>query len=213
MNLYQIRSTRKVLVCAAFASIALFAGASSSLAGQVNFEALSTGTVYGNGINSPGDVVITQDDIEVSVVNFQAGSFEDFNVATINAPGTDLFASKHAFMNNINFEFDFSGIAPINSVTIDYHEFGGTNNFAVNGGSILELPAMTSLPALVAPGVTATVDSDSITLSGPITSVLIGGQELALDNIVAVPEPASLAILALGMGAAFARRHPATKPA
>lgn len=176
-------------------------------AGQVNFEALATGTVYGSGINSPGDVVIIQDGIKVSPENFQTGSFVDFNVATINGPGTDLFSTKHAFMNNINFEFDLSGIAPINSVTIEYHEFGGANNFAVNGGAIIELPSMGNLPMNVAPGVMAMVDADSIHLSGAITSFLIGGQELAIDNIVAVPEPASLLLFGAGIAAGVLRRH------
>lgn len=211
MHSNRFRTTRVHMICAIAAAAGLLACGSDALGGQVNFEALATGTVYGNGINTPGDVIITQDGINVSAVNFQTGSFEDFNIATINAPGTDFFSTKHAFMNNINFVFDLSGIAPVNSVSIDYRDLGGVSNFAVNGGSIIELPAMANLPANVAPGVTATVDSDSITLSGSITNFLIGGQELAIDNIVAVPEPTCLAFLAMGIGAALTHRRAAKR--
>ncbi len=185
-------------------SVFLGAGA---FAAQVNFETLATGTLFGSGINTPGQVLFSQDGIDVSGVNFQTGSFEDFNLAQINGPGTDLFATKHVFFNNISFEFDLTGVAPINDVTIEYHEFGGVNNFAVNNGPILELPAMTDLPINVAPGVTATVDADSIHLSGTISNFRIGGQELAVDNIVAIPEPTCLALLVAGLGAGLLRRR------
>lgn len=178
----------------------------AAAAAQVNFETLTTGQTFGSATNTPGEVVFTQEGIDVSVETFQFGEFQDMNLATINGPGTDLFATKHVFFDNINFGFDLTGVAPINDVTIEYHEFGGVNNFSVNGGSILELPAMTSMPMNVAPGVTATVDEDSIHLSGPISSFLIGGQELAIDNVVAIPEPTCLVLLAVGLGAGLLRR-------
>lgn len=174
---------------------------------QVNFETLATGTTFGEATNSPGELLFTQEGINVTGETFHFGSFSDFFEASINAPGEDLFSTKHVFFNNINFGFDLSGVGPIDSVDIEYHEFGGTNNFSVNGGPILELPAMTAMPTNVAPGVTATVDSDSIHLSGVVTSFLIGGQELAIDNVVAVPEPTCLLLLASGLGAALLRRR------
>lgn len=195
-----VRSGLAVLV-----GLTLVSAAAS--AAQVNFETLTTGQTFGNATNIPGEVVFTQEGIDVSVETFHTGSFEDMNLATINGPGTDLFATKHVFFDNINFGFDLSGVAPINDVTIEYHEFGGVNNFSVNGGAILELPAMTSMPVNVAPGVTATVDEDSIHLSGPISSFLIGGQELAIDNVVAIPEPTCLILLAAGLGAGIFQRR------
>ncbi len=180
---------------------------SSTFGGQVTFETLAIGQTYGNGVQSPGEVIFSQDGIHVSVETFRTGTFEDLNLAEINGPGTDLFATRHASFDNINFGFDLTGVAPINDVTIDYHEFGGVNNFSVNGGPLLELPAMTSMPANVAPGVTASVDGDSIHLSGLVSRFVIGGQELAIDNIVAVPEPTCLAILAAGLGTGLLRRR------
>lgn len=176
-------------------------------AAQVSFETLVTGQTFGGGSHSPGQLLFTEDGINVTGQTYQTGVFSDFNVATIRAPGTDLFATKHVFFDNINFGFDLSGVGPINSVMIEYHEFGGVNNFSVNGNSILELPAMTSMPMNVAPGVMAMVDEDSIHLTGSITSFLIGGQELAIDNVVAVPEPACLALLVAGTAVGFFRRR------
>lgn len=176
-------------------------------AGQVDFETLNIGQTFGGATHSVGQLLFTQDGIQVTGQTYQTGAFTDFNLATIRAPGTDMFATKHAWMDNINFNFDLSGLGFINSVSIEYREFGGVNNFSVNGGAVLELPAMTSMPVNVAPGVTATVDNDSIHLSGVVTSFLIGGQELAIDNIIAVPEPTSLILLAAGFGAGVFRRR------
>ena len=170
-----------------------FVSASASGA-QVNFETLSIGQTFGSPNNSAGQVVFSQESIDVSVETFQTGTFQDLNLATINGPGTDLFATKHVFFDNINFGFDLTDVAPINNVTIEYHEFGGVNNFSVNGGPILELPAMTSMPANVAPGVTATVDADSIHLSGPISSFLIGGQELDLRRFAGANQQAIVSL-------------------
>ncbi len=187
--------------------VALHAAGVVALGSQVNFETLSVGQTFGSPTNSPGTVLFSQDGINVTGQTFHTGTFSDFFRAQINGPGTDSFATKHVAFNNINFGFDLSGVGPVNSVSIDYHEFGGVNNFSVNGGPILELPAMTAIPANVAPGVTATVDSDSILLSGVITSFLIGGQELAVDNVVAVPEPTCLVLLAAGLSAGLLRRR------
>jgi|CXWL01.1.fsa_nt_gi hypothetical protein len=186
------------------------------LGGQVNFESPpwpAAGQTYGGGIANAGNVIRTQEGIDVSVETFRTGTFEDLNVATLHGPGTDSFATKHVFFDNINFGFDLTSIAPINHVTIDYHEFGGVNNFSVNGGPIIELSpqsgGMLSLAnhPLLPAGITATVDADSIHLSGIISNFLIGGQELAVDNIVAVPEPTCLVLLAAGLGAGLLRRR------
>jgi hypothetical protein len=193
-----------VLIGCAIASLCLVKPATAAV---VDFETLNIGQTFGGATHTPGQPLFTQNGIDVTGQTYQTGTFSDFNLATIRAPGTDLFTTKHVWLDNINFAFDLSGLGLINSVSIEYREFGGVNNFAVNGGSILELPAMTSMPMNVAPGVMAMVDDESIHLTGVVTSFLIGGQELAVDNIVAVPEPACLTLLALGLGAGLLRRR------
>ena len=199
----RLRTSQRICLMATVLTVC----AAAVEAAQVNFETLAVGQTFGSASHSPGQLLFSQDGINVSGQTYQTGLFSDFNVATIRGPGTDLFATNHVWFDNINFGFDLSGIGPINSVTIEYHEFGGVNNFSVNGGTILELPAMTSMPINVAPGVTATVASDSILLSGIVTSFLLGGQELAVDNVVAVPEPTCLALLVAGVGAGVLRRR------
>ena len=66
---------------------------------------------------------------------------------------------------------------------------------------------MTDLPANVAPGVSALVTGDMITLTGVVNRFQIGGQELAIDTIVAVPEPATLGLLGLGAATLMLRRR------
>ena len=171
---------------------------------RVNFESpsLPVGAAFGNSVgNSAGQTIpgLGQDGIQVSVERFQTGAYTDLFRTEVHGPSTDLFATKHMYLDNINLGFNLAGVGfPVSHVTIDYHEFGGVDNFSVNGGPIIELPALTSLSPNVAPGVTASVGSDSITLFGPVSRFLIGGQELAVDNITAVPEPTCLALLGVG---------------
>lgn len=184
---------------------------------QVDFNSPSppVGTAFGAGSgNSAGEIIpsLGQAGINVTVENFHTGSFTGLFRAEVHAPSTDFFATKHMYLDNIGLGFDFAGVGfSVNQVTIDYHEFGGVDNFSVNGGAVIELPELTSLPVNIAPGVTASADSDSITLSGSVARFLIGGQELAIDNIIATPEPTCLALLGVG-GLALFRRIRRSRP-
>ena len=167
----------------------------------VDFESFAVGSSYGSGDgHAPGDPAFDQDGIAVTVENYHNGAFTGFFGAEVQAGGSNSFASKHLYVDNINLRFDFTGVGfPVNQVSIDYHEFGGVDNFSVNGGPVIEYPALTDLPAMIASGVTATVGADSIVLSGSVSELQIGGQELAIDNILAVPEPMSVALLGIGV--------------
>jgi hypothetical protein len=183
---------------------------------KIDFESQPLGTTYGGEAvppDNPGDVVIFEDGIAMSVENFFVGQFEGFNSATVGGMNAHYFPTTPLELNNINVRFDFTQVGfDVTMVTVDYMEFGGADNFAVNVEIvdqntvyILET-SLTGLPMVVAPGVTAIVDENvSITLSGDITSFVIGGQELSIDNIVAVPEPASLLLLGLGAVAVLRR--------
>ena len=58
------------------------------------------------------------------------------------------------------------------------------------------------------PDVIATVSDNLLTLTGDIDSVRIGGQELVIDNITAIPEPATVMLLGAVGATVFMRRKP-----
>lgn len=193
----------------ALAAVLIGCAVSLGASAEVDFESLPVGVRFGGSDgNFAGQIIpsLGQDGVQVSVENFRTDSFTGFFLAEVHGGGTDLFATKHMYLDNISLGFDLTGVGfPVNQLTIDYHEFGGVDNFSVNGGPVIELPALTSLPVNIAPGVTASADSDSITLSGSVSRFLIGGQELVIDNIIATPEPTCFALLGVG-GLALLRR-------
>jgi len=180
-------------------AVSLFVS-SVALATTMDFQSVAVGTKYGEAPlpNFPGQVVLTepaQNGIDMSVEQFFFQQFTGFFQAEVVGPSND----HQLAIDNISVLFDLTNVGfNVTSLTLEYLELGGNDNFAVNGGSIRQLAELTDIPANVAPGVTALVDGGLITLTGKIDSVLIGGQELTIDTIVAVPEPTSLILLAVG---------------
>ena len=163
------------------------------LAATMEFESVPVGTKYGADFgNVPGQVVLTENGIKMSVENFFFQQFTGFFKAEVAGPAND----HELAIDNISVLFDVTAL-PFNvtSFTLRYNELGGEDNFAVNGGSILQLAQLTNIPINVAPGVTALVDGGLIRLTGDVDRVRIGGQELSVDTVVAVPEPSSLVLL------------------
>ncbi|NQT76926.1 MAG: T9SS type A sorting domain-containing protein [Bacteroidetes bacterium] len=152
----------------------------------VDFESLTLGTEYGDGYNLIGDIIFTENDIPVSVEYFEwlggGGTFGNCQVID----GAATFGTPQAmWTSNINLKFDFSNLAVIpNWITFDFLDQGGEENISVNGAPIFvgELN-MAPMP----PGISIAISNmgafQRATLSGPITSLLVGGQEFSLDNI------------------------------
>jgi hypothetical protein len=153
-------------------------------------------------------IITTPDGIEVSVDELLVNNNPFFFQAVVGGEFDPFFDSTPVSMDNITFSFDFANLATaVDFVSIEFQEFGGVSNFAVNGGVPYQLTSLANLPSNVAPGVTAVVNEDMIVLLGDIDSFLIGGQELGIDNVIAVPEPLSLTILAFGAGTLALRRR------
>lgn len=197
---------RRVLTCL-IAGVGLCSG-SPAMGATVDFDGLPSGTRFGaNFGHVPGEVVISQDDIDLSVEEFLLGSFVGFIKAEVGGR-FDINNTKPLELDNISVLFDLTGLGfEANFVTLEYEWFGGANNFAVNGQTILELSPLTDLPTDIAPGVTAAVGNGSITLTGVVHSFLIGGQELIIDNITVVPEPATLVLLGIPAAVLLRRRR------
>lgn len=160
---------------------------------MVNFDALSAGTSFGASEGQiPGYLLPTQDAVIISLETFSLGSFNGFIEAQVG-PDPD----KPLLLDNISIRFDYLNVGfDVTQVEFDFQEFGVAtgSHFSVNGFSPVVL---LDFPTLVAPGVTAAQGRGSVILSGPIHVLEIGGQELAIDNIVAVPEPGTFVLLGL----------------
>jgi hypothetical protein len=158
----------------------------------VDFQSRSFGDAWG-GLHgqAPGDVIFVEDTVPVSVENFTLGAFTGFGEARID-PANACLDDKTLRLNNICTGYDFSVFgAPIAGVTFDYLDLGGDENLQVNGGPRHEVANFAALPAVVAPGVAAADTSiavaggrcGTVTLTGDVQRLLIGGQELWIDNI------------------------------
>lgn len=181
---------------------------SSADTAQIDFETVPLGTVYGAPNDSPSDVVLSQDGIDMSVEQFRLGTFVGFFRAEIGGAYGVFFPTTPIGLNNISLQFDFADVGfDVNLVTVDYLEFGGMSNFSVNGLPPFELASLDDIPTNVGSGITASVAGNVITLSGDIDRFLVGGQEIALDNIIAIPEPTTLILMGYAGVVLLARRR------
>ncbi|MEN8224729.1 MAG: T9SS type A sorting domain-containing protein [Bacteroidota bacterium] len=155
----------------------------------VDFESLAIGTTYGNGINAPGDVIFTENDIPVTVENFEwTGGGGTFGVATV-VDGIGSFGTPMAMgTNNVNLGFDFNNLAFVpNRVYFDFTDSGGNENISVNGSPIFAGELMSApMPVGVSISFVNMGTFYRAVMSGEITSLVVGGQEFALDNVCAM---------------------------
>ncbi|MBZ0269876.1 hypothetical protein K8I85_17125, partial [bacterium] len=157
------------------------------------FEAL--GKVYGAPVPQPiGAHMYTESLVELYTeryVPLVGGPF--YNQAQIDSPfpapisfGTDAHILG---MNNMDVRFKI-GIAGVTEVTFDWLDLGGTENLSVNGAP-LWVGELDAAPAAIAPGVlfSTTVfpvpggKKGTVTLTGPVAEIVLGGQEFWHDNM------------------------------
>jgi len=188
---------------------------SPSPAQTMDFESVPPGTTWGVGTQSPGDPVLSEGNIMMSVETFfftQSNTeFFRAEVPLAGNPISGTFPTQELSLDGISVDFDFTGLGfGVNVVSLEFVDAGGTSNFGVNGMPIHILNPLSSLPAIVAPGISAMFQGNTLTVDAgdqSITSLLIGGQELVIDNVRAVPEPAAGMLLLLGLAAGLRRRR------
>ena len=180
----------------------------TSFAATMDFDSVPLGTRYGGTAgHATNEVVLTEDGIEMSVVSFHLEGFTGFFEAEVGGRYRDFFPTTPLDINNISVRFDFANVNfEVDRVTVEFMEFGGAYNFAVNDQTIYELASLADIPANVTPDVTALVSDGLITLTGDVNAVRIGGQELAIDTIFAIPEPVTLILLSLAGAAVLGSR-------
>ena len=213
----------KFAICIALAATACAAASAAS----VDFEAVALGTQYGTPAgHSPGDLVFSQNGVDMTVENFMSGSFVGFNVAEISGqpgPPTSFFppavnSTQALTLNNINGRFDFTGLPfPVTRVSIDYADGGDTNNFDVNGLGKQVVNDLTTLASY--PNYNVSVSAtpmggvvvgriDVQAASGfEIKTLELGGQESSFDNLRAIPEPTALALAIFGVAGVLMKRR------
>lgn len=185
------RSTIRHALACLMTSLAGYAG-SPALAATITFEpsTVSLGTAYGREFgHSSGELVLVERGIVMSVREFTLRSFVGFKTARIVGPRPDCFPTHVLDLDNISAYFDFSKLAfEATLITIEFCQYGGNVNIAVNGETLHQLDRVEDLPRQVAKGVTATIADGVITLAGAVTDLLVGGQELSIDNVTAVSD-------------------------
>lgn len=214
----------KQAVAMACLSVGVLGSATANaFASVVTFDAVPVGTMYGGGASVPdtrGEVVHSEEQIDMSVEEFLLRSFVGFDLETADVIGAQpaFFDTNALALDNISVRFDFSRLTfDVTQVTVGFFELGGENNFSVNRISVLTpLANIADLDGMVlAPNITASVDTNNglLTLTAQggatISSFLIGGQELMIDTIVVVPEPATLVLIGAGGLLLIRRRRPA----
>jgi hypothetical protein len=178
--------------------LALLAAPSQAAPVCVTFEPpLLLGTTYGApAAQVSGSLAFVSNGIRVYVYKFGLiTSGTAFNKAYIDFAPVGFSPGQSIRTNNINLLFDFSalGFKP-SKVTFSYLDLGGYENLAINGGSVY-VGELTSAPPVMS-GVSVAVSQTPVpppmsgkmgvaVLKGTVKSLLIGGQELWIDNVCA----------------------------
>ncbi|HEX6750026.1 MAG TPA: hypothetical protein VF092_22220 [Longimicrobium sp.] len=165
----------------------------------VSFDVPALGALFGAPVGTPpGSVVWTENGIPVSVHKFfLAGGGSAFNWLRIeNAPASfTLGAGKTGHTNNINVGFDFTALPFVPSgVKFNFLHLGGYENLQVNTSGVFIGPL--TAPPTPWGGVNVTSSwapvpggaQGTVTLSGgSVKWLMVGGQELWLDDVCAYP--------------------------
>ena len=160
----------------------------------VDFESLTLGATYGDGINAIGEVIFTENEIPVAVEYFEWNSGGTFGTAEVQNAFSGFGTGQVMWTNNINLKFDFTQLDfPVHMVTFTYADLGGHENISVNGnpiyvGELDEAPNQNGVTINVGLGNMPGGKMGYVTIaaiSGTIESVLVGGQEFAIDDVCA----------------------------
>lgn len=157
--------------------------------------------VYGQASNyMPGTTLFTDDGVVISLDSFLYfnGTKDLLNVTFTDDPlfggnSGALLDDDYVFISNVNMVFDFDNL-PENTtqVCFNFLDGGGQENIAVNGQPIRTLQNLLEIDGQeIAPGVTASVQlsnafdfpAGTLCLNGKIETLLIGGQEFAMDEL------------------------------
>lgn len=167
-------------------SVFVFFGFIFFVSGQhcVDFESLSPGDQFGDGINTVGELIFTENDIPVFVEYFEWNPGGTFGTAEVDV-ASGFGSGNVMWQNNINLRFDFTQLPYlVSKVSFIYADYGGFENFSVNGEPIFvgELDALPTFPGVTISH-TATTNGGIINIFGQVDELIVGGQEFQLDDV------------------------------
>ena len=126
--------------------------------------------------------------VSVGPFFFTEGQSTDQGFAQIDQNTQAGGSGKDVLVNNVNLSFGFD--SPLEGVTINYGDYGGTVNLAINGelaieNSLLDLDdtSVGDVQVAVTPNGANDNQTGRVTLSGTIERFSIGGQEFWLDDV------------------------------
>jgi hypothetical protein len=136
--------------------------------------------------HGPGTLVHVENTIDVTVDPLTTGGgavlFNQARLEPQAAIGWGTANSLH--LNDISTTYHFmaaGGWVPGN-VRFQYQDMGGVENLAVNGA--LYVGNIAFAPAVLG-GANVVVGPNTVDITGPVTDLLIGGQDLRVDNVCA----------------------------
>ncbi len=158
----------------------------------------AAGTLWGAGAGHlPGQAVHSENGIKVYVQNFHwGGGAGTFGTATVDFPPYPFANGQAAGTGNVNLQFYFGNLGWLPSkVYFSYLDEGGFENLSVNG-SAFYIGELSLAPPVVGgrnvnvwtgPGY-PTADEGWVQIDGgSIKHFTVGGQELWIDKVCAVP--------------------------
>ncbi|MBC7237097.1 MAG: hypothetical protein H5T69_14750 [Chloroflexi bacterium] len=148
----------------------------------VDFERLAFGARY-----IVGDYVVDSGAVfGVQPFVLADGTFFSGGRVTVAADGLAGGSGQELLLNNVTLSFDLGG--PLTGLSLRFGEYGGNLNFEING-EFYNVANFADLNGLTLGGVLIRVteglghDAGTLRLAGPLHTLRLGGQELALDEI------------------------------
>ena len=153
-------------------------------------ESLADGMAWGSSYgDSPGDIIFSEDGINVVLEVFDHGSGTIFNMVSVGPPWCPIGDGNALHLNNICVNYELAPFLPIRSASFEFCKGGGMENLAINGmtyvGNLEEIPANffpnaeVYLSTTTGPGYIY----GTVTLVGDFQHLMVGGQEFYLDNL------------------------------
>jgi hypothetical protein len=161
----------------------------------IDFEDTTPGAIYnvGGSFTTSGVVITAGEFFYLPSGSTTSGYAEIQSGSRAGGTGYEVWTS------NINLSFDFG--LPCEGLSLQYGDYVGNINLQING-SLANVEDFALLPATLGGTSIFTTPGNlgAMFVIGTINSFEIGGQELAIDNVVAslVPEPATLMLLGSG---------------